>query len=119
MQMTDDQRDAFGVAFNEATLHGLDLDEGRRVVAVTLEVLTLPEDGPAPSDSRVQVLLQPVGRMAASLREASETGAQVVPFTTEELTAVVDSVAGVKVYGWNYIDTHERQLAEWGDRLSF
>jgi hypothetical protein len=119
MQITDEQRNAFGVAFNEATLHGLELDEGRRIVAVTLEVLTLPEDGPAPSDSRVQVVLQPVGRIAASLREGADTGAQVVPFTAEELTGVVDSVAGVNVYGWNYIDTHERELAEWGERLSF
>jgi hypothetical protein len=119
MQITHDQRNAFGVAFNEATLHGLELDEGRRIVAVTLEVLTLPEDGPAPSDSRVQVVLQPVGRIAASLREGSDTSAQVVPFTAEELTAVVDSVAGVNLYGWNYIDTHEKELAEWGERLSF
>ena len=119
MQITDDQRDAFGVAFNESTLHGLEFDKSRRIVAVTLDVLTLPEAGPAPSDSRVQVLLQPVGRIAASLRERADTGAQILPFTAEELTAVVDSVAGFNVYGWDYIDVHDRELAKWGECLSF
>jgi hypothetical protein len=120
MQISADERDAFGVALNEATLHGVELDVQQRVAAVTLEVLTLPESGPAPPDARIQLILRPVGRVTASLRDGSwnDPKARVVPFRVEDLTAVVDSVAGLNIYGWSFIDVHQEKIAKWGDRLS-
>jgi hypothetical protein len=34
------------------------------------------------------------------------------------LLTVVQSFKGLPIYGWEFIDTHKKELEEWGDRLS-
>lgn len=118
--MTEEQRAGLGVALNEATLLGVELDPSRRIAGATFWVLTLPESGPEPEDCRAQILFHPVGRIAASLRNGrwDDPDAEVVPFGVEELLSTVQSFGGLPIYGWEYIDLHEKRLEQWGDRLS-
>jgi len=120
MSLTEEQRKGLGVALNEADLLGVEVDPRRRIAAVTLRVLTLSESGPAPEDRRVQLLLRPVGRVAASLRNGrwDNPDAPVVPLTLDDLLPTVRSFGGLSIYGWEYIDAHANELAKWGDRLS-
>ena len=65
-------------------------------------------------------MFRPVGRVAASLRKGTwdDFGAEVVPVTIDKLLEVVLSFGGLAIYGWEFFDVHERQLAYWGDRFS-
>jgi hypothetical protein len=68
----------------------------------------------------VSLLLSPVGRVVASLREAdwADPSAAAVPFQVSELLGVVQSFHGLPVYGWEFFDMHDGALAKWGNRLS-
>lgn len=120
MILTREQRDGLDVALDEADLLGVEVDAQRRIAAITFRVLTLPEQGPAPQDRRVQVLLAPVGRVAASLRAGAfhDRDAAVLPLTLDGLLATVQSFGGVPVYGRQFLDVHTDELSRWGDRLS-
>jgi hypothetical protein len=120
MKLTEEQKQGLGVALNEATLLGLEVDPQRRVAGATFSVFTLPEEGPAPEDTRVQMLFEPVGRLAASLRLGhwDDSSAEVVTFSIEELLAQVQSFGGLPVYGWEFFDVHEKDFPKWNDRLS-
>ena len=61
-------REELNLAIDESELIGIELDPLGRGVGLTLSVLSLPVEGPPPEDRRVQVLLFPVGRVAASLK---------------------------------------------------
>jgi hypothetical protein len=113
-------RIGLGIALNEADLLGFEVDAQNRVAAATFRVFTLPKKGPAPADSRVQLQFQPVGRVAASLRNGShdDFNAEVVPFAVEDLLAKVQSFDGLPVYGWEFFDIHEKSIKKLGDRLS-
>lgn len=116
----DELKMELNVAFNEATLLGAEVDAERRVAAVTLDVLTLPSEGPPPEDSRVQLILHPVGRVAASWRMGSwdDPNAEVVPFPLERLLEVVQSFGGQPIYGWEFLDAHDKDMARLRRRLS-
>jgi hypothetical protein len=116
--ITEDQGNGLDIALNEAVLLGFEVDADRRLAAATFEVLTLP--GPAPDDRRVQFVFHPVGRVAASLRNGrwDDSEASIVPFSINDLLTVVQSFKGLPIYGWEFIDTHNKELEEWGDRLS-
>jgi hypothetical protein len=58
VKLTPDQLDGLGVALNEATLVGLEVDPQRLVAAATFAVLTLPPDGPEPADRRRQFIFR-------------------------------------------------------------
>ena len=61
-------------------------------VALTFTVLRLPAgDGPPPSDPRVQFILEPVGRIVASLRHGNwdDDEARVEEFALDRLETVV------------------------------
>jgi len=113
-------RPELGVALNEADLLGFEVDPARRIAAATFRVLTLPAEGPPPEDRRVQILLRPVGRVAASLRNGrwDDKAAEVVPFSLSELLEVVQSFGGQPVYGWEFFDIHEKDSVKWANRLS-
>lgn len=117
MSLSVEEKQSLGVALNEATLLGVELDPERRLAAATLAVLTLPEAGPGPQDSRVQLLFSPVGRLAASLRRGAwnDPAAEVETFRLDQLLG--KSCRG-SVYGWQFFDLHEEQLRRWGGRLS-
>jgi hypothetical protein len=120
MELNEEQRDALGVALNEATLLGFEVDSTQRVAAATFKVLTLPEKGPPPEDCRLQFIFWPIGRVAASLRKGTwdNFNAEVVPFTIDKLLEVVLSFGGLPIYGWEFFDVHDTQLAYWDARFS-
>ena len=118
--LNERRRIGLGIALNEATLLGLEVDAQNRIAAATFRVFTLPKKGPSPADSRVQLLFRPVGRVAASLRNGrhDDPDAEVVPFPVEDLLANVQSFDGLPVYGWEFFDAHEKAITKLGDRLS-
>jgi hypothetical protein len=106
-----------GVAFNEAGLLSFEVDQEYRNAAATFTVLSLPPEGPEPTDRRVQLCLWPVGRVVASLRKGAgdDLAAEVVPIAVEDLPSLVRSFGGLPVYGWQFFDTDEQPPL---DRLS-
>ena len=120
MAVWEKLRTDLGVALNEADLLGVEVDPNRRIASATFNVLTLPLEGPPPQDRRVQMVFKPVGRVAASLRNGcwNDEAAQLLPFALTELLEVVQSFGGQPIYGWEFFDIHEQQLAKWGHRLS-
>ena len=121
MLLSEAQRDALGVALNEATLLGVEMQPSTCRAAATFSVLALPEgDGPAAEDRRVQFVFERVGRVAASLRPGNwdDPDAQPIPFAVEELLRVVRSFGGLPIYGWEFFDIADAELARWGRRLS-
>lgn len=119
--LSDELKSALGVALNEASLLGFELDAERALARATFAVLALPADGgPMPADARVQLLFRPVGRLAVSLRAGrwDDPAAPVVPLTLEGLLPAVQSFGGLPVYGWEFFDTADHEMAQWGDRLS-
>jgi hypothetical protein len=128
MEFSAQQVAAFGAALNEATLVAVEVSAETRGAAVTFSVLALPADGvPPPSDPRVRIVLQPVGRIAASLLHGSadDPGARVEEFELGRLEAVVASFGQQSVYGWKFLDVpetadeqEENYFPRWGDRLS-
>lgn len=120
MALDERTKHGIGMALNEADLLGAEVSVPHRAAALTFRVLQLPEGGgKPPADRRVSVVLRPVGRVVASLRDASweDATAPAVPFGLEDLLAVVESFEGQPVYGWEFIDI-ERGFAGWADRLS-
>jgi hypothetical protein len=111
----------FNVALNEATLLGAEVSPERRMAAITLSVLSLPEVGPAPEDRRVQLLLSQVGRVAASLRHGrwDDENAAIEPFELEDLLPIVQRVGPSPIYGWKFLDSPDvGSFQRWSDRLS-
>jgi hypothetical protein len=108
------------VALNEATLLGFEVDADRRLGGATFSVLTLPVTGPTPDDARIQLLFSPVGRVAASLRLGrwNDPNAELVPFELAQLLREVQNFGGLPIYGWEFFDVHEEELARWDGRVS-
>lgn len=118
--MDEMTKSGLGVALNEASLLGVDVSRSRRMAAVTLSVLSLPpDDVPPTDDTRVSIVLENVGRVAASLRNAhwSDPSAQPVPFTLDDLLAVSQSFGQLPIYGWEFIDRTD-DFNSWSHRLS-
>ena len=110
-----------GLALDESSLIGFEFLGDRRLVAITLEVLTLPPEGPAPADRRRQLVFEPIGRVAASLRDGvwNDRSAKVHELTLDDLEQVVSSFGGLPIYGAaDLIDSADKQLTELADRLS-
>jgi hypothetical protein len=118
--LSKEQIGGLGVAFNEASLLGVELDVSRSLCGITLSVLSLPAEGPPTSDSRLQVLLAPVGRLCASLRHGlwNDDAAPVEIFPISELLPKVQSFGGRPIYGWEFIDVDNAVSAYWSNRLS-
>jgi hypothetical protein len=121
VEPTSEQVELLNVALNEATLLGAEVETEQRAAAITLSVLSLPEEGPPPEDPRVQLLLHPVGRVCASLRHGrwDDAEAPVEAFRIDELLAVLGRLGRHAVYGWEFFDVpEEKDFARWKDRLS-
>jgi hypothetical protein len=101
---------ALGRALDEATLVGIEVDTGRRIAAVTLEVLGLPEVGAPPSDRRIQVILRPVGRVAAAGYVRSQPEAR--PRTLSTLQDLEAMELGGAVYGTEFFDVDPAKFAK-------
>ncbi len=121
MHLTPHQVELFNIALDEATLIGAEVSPERQMAALTLSVLSLPESGPAPKDRRVQLLLSPIGRVAASLRLGrwDDENAEVETFDLEDLLAIVQRVGPSPIYGWSVLDSPGMGTFDsWSDRLS-
>ncbi len=119
MKLDEATRSGLGVALNEADLVGVRIDAATRTATVTLLVPVLDES-PAHRQREVQLLLHPVDRVVASLRAGcwNDRAAAVLPLTLPDLPVAVRSFGGQPIYGWDFFDVHETELARWGDRLS-
>jgi hypothetical protein len=120
MQLSEDDVRGLDVALNEATWLGLsvDLENGR--AAATLAVLGLAESGPPPDDRRVQLLMQPLGRIAVSYRSGrwNDESAEVLPITVEDLEKITIE-RPTSVYGWGFINREAKEpIAGWRQPLS-
>lgn len=115
MTPNGEQLAGLNVALNEARLLSLDLDLVRRVASIELSVLTLPELGPPLNDPRIQLWLFPVGRVGASMVNSD---GEVRPLAIGQLSDIVRSFGGAPIYGWEFFDPPETNLASWSDRLS-
>lgn len=101
MTLSGEEVAGLGVALNEATLLGVEVDPIRRLAGLTLAVLSLPVEGPANQDPRVQLLLSPVGRVCA----VRFVDGAVQKFTIDHLLRVVQNFGGCPIYGWEFLDT--------------
>lgn len=121
MHLTHSQIAGLNTALNEATLNDLSIDVSDRVARVVLQVLSLPEEGRAPGNPRVELHLFPVGHVAASLRYGrwDDRSAVVEPVAVEHLGDVVRSFGGEPIYGEEFFDVpDEEDFDQWSDRLS-
>ena len=118
--MTDTEIEGLSFALCEATVGGLEFAEARRVLAATLAVLWLPEQGPPHEDLRLQFCFLSVSRLAVSLRAGhwNDPEAEVLPVSLQDLPFLIDQF-GSNIYGDRFFDVHDEELAFWGDRLSF
>lgn len=118
--MTDEQRAGLDVALNESSWLGIDVDVSNSCVSVSVEVLTLPADGPPPEDATFVLILEGVSRVAASLRQGrwNDVDAVVDPVALADLDAVVRSFVGTAMYGWEFVDPPEESWRAWQHRLS-
>jgi hypothetical protein len=118
--LSGEQAEGLGIAFNEATLLGVEVDTPSARAAITLRLLTLPESGPPADDTRVSVLLSGVSRVLASQRNGrwDDASAAVVPFRIESLLEVVHGFGHLPIYGGQFIDQPPADRQQWADRLS-
>ncbi|MFD0362162.1 hypothetical protein ACFQZZ_12000 [Nocardia sp. GCM10030253] len=108
-------------ALSEATCLGLEVDEAGRRLSLELEALTLPPDGPAPEEYRVQLTFTGVGRVAASMRiqRWDDLAATVLPLQLDGLDEAIRSFGGGRLHGWEFIDVDDSGWALWSELLSF
>lgn len=118
--LTDDVRSGLNVALSESRLLSVQVNRVSRSATVWFEVLTLPEDGSAPADITVALVVSGVTRVAVSLREGrwDDEKAIVTVVTLDQLDAVVREFGGSAIYGWEFIDPPEESWANWQGRLS-
>jgi hypothetical protein len=118
MKLSEQQIQGLGVALNEATLLGIEASPERQLVGATFAVLTLPENGPAPQDSRVQFVFNSAGRIAASLRLGrwDDRAAKVEKFSVDQFLQIAQSFR-CPIYGWEFFNL-DSQKFDWLDRLS-
>src|SRR5262249_19144624 len=99
---------------------GIDVDLEAGEATVILEVLTIPEEGPAPDDTTATLILGGVSRVVASLRSGrwNDAEAAVQPLALADLDGIVRSFGGCSIYGWEFVDPRPESWRDWRDRLS-
>jgi hypothetical protein len=120
MILNPEETRGIGLALNESRLLGLELHPNRRVANATFSVLRLPPEGSPPEDRRVQLVFQPVGHLAASLRLGywDDQDAPISKLTPDQLLSVVQSFGGSPIYGWQFVDVDDKVFNLWKDSLS-
>ncbi|MEU7630068.1 hypothetical protein AB0C34_08790 [Nocardia sp. NPDC049220] len=109
------------IALSEAACLGLAVDSTANELRLDLEVLTLPENGTASEDYRVQVTFTGVSRVAASLRVQhwDDLEPRVLPLQLDGLDEAIRSFGGGRLHGWEFIDLDDSGWALWSELLSF
>lgn len=118
--MEEEIRQGLGIALNESRWLDVQVDGRRAEVRFLLEVLTLPETGPEPKDTRRVVRCWGVSRLMVSLREAPlrDHGAPPVELALHDLSAAVRSFGALPVYGWQFVNPPPSFIRRWEHRLS-
>ncbi|MGW5435926.1 hypothetical protein [Nocardia asteroides] len=108
-------------ALSESTCLGVEVDAAAGRLQLALEVLTLPADGPAPTDTKVLLTFTGVTRVAASLRiqRWDDIDAKVLPLSLDQLDEAIESFGGGGLHGWEFIDLDDSGWALWSELLSF
>ncbi|MFE3542119.1 hypothetical protein ACFXK0_03995 [Nocardia sp. NPDC059177] len=108
-------------ALSESTCLGVEVDAAAGRLQLALEVLTLPADGPAPTDTKVLLTFTGVTRVAASLRiqRWDDIDARVLPLTLDQLDDAIASFGGGGLHGWEFIDLDDSGWTLWSELLSF
>lgn len=139
MELSEELLAGLDVAVNEAEFCDMRINERTGEVRLLLLLLSLPEEGPEPSDRRSVFSLTGVSRIVASLggdaagddrggrsrasRRSGRDGGpgrfdQVVPLMLEELPSTVRSFGCQPVYGWDFFDLPDRHRTLWRERAS-
>ncbi|MDO3647533.1 hypothetical protein [Nocardia mangyaensis] len=108
-------------ALSESTCLGVEVDTAAGRLQLALEVLTLPTDGPAPTDTKVLLTFTGVTRVAASLRiqRWDDIDPRVLPLTLDQLDEAIESFGGGGLHGWEFIDLDDSGWTLWSELLSF
>lgn len=108
-------------ALSESTCLGVEVDTAAGRLQLALEVLTLPTDGPAPTDTKVLLTFTGVTRVAASLRiqRWDDVDPRVLPLTLDQLDEAIESFGGGGLHGWEFIDLDDSGWTLWSELLSF
>ncbi|MEU4324130.1 hypothetical protein [Nonomuraea dietziae] len=120
MELTTEEKAGLNTALNEASWLAMKIDEGSRRATLLMDVLTLPADGPAPTDSTVTLELRELSRIVGSYRRGlwNDPDADVLPLTVRELEVVIHDCGACPVYGWEFLDPPEENWSDWRHRLS-
>lgn len=121
MQIDEKLRHEIGIALNEATLLGVEFDEGKSLVACSFAVIAMNKDGNVLQDNRLLFIFKPVGRFVASYRNGrwDDKNAIVEKFAPKDILEVVQRFHGQAIYGWDFINCGDKDFDSWKDRLSF
>lgn len=86
----------------------------------TINLVPWSDVAPEPSDPRRQIILTDIGRIAAALRDSrwDDLSARTVPFAVSDLLSVIQSFDGQPIYGWDFINVHDRAFDQWKNHLS-
>jgi hypothetical protein len=122
--VTSEQLEGLDVLINEAVLLDAAFDSGRRLLGLTLYVEMVPEEGERQVDDLyLQFLLEPVGRIAASLRHGEDwedRRARVEALELAELGRAIRSIHNHDaIFGWRFFDVPaEESFDDWSNQLS-
>jgi hypothetical protein len=121
MKLADPQVEGLNAACDEAKWVGLQINKEERWAGITLSVLSLPEEGQPPEDPRVQLILQPLHRIAASCRNgfSKDKNARAIPLTAKQLEEIVfgrqTAISGCEFFN---IPSEGNGFSSWSHRLS-
>jgi hypothetical protein len=96
------------------------LDEAGSSVDVLLTVLSRDDAGAEVDDPRRTLRLTGVSRLVASCRAGrwDDPTAAALPMDVEGLRELLRRSGGTPVYGWQFVDDHDRTWPDWRQRLS-
>src|SRR5690606_10258259 len=115
--ITTDIKDGLNLALNEASIIGLDFDEGQQTVYVTFYPIAIQQDGTIPNDNRFLFAFKNVGRLASSLTLDKDTTA--IKFDPDQLADKMSEYKNEQLYGWEIIDNGDVIFKDWKDNKSF
>ena len=115
--INQDIKDGLNYALNEANIIGLDFDEERKNVYVTIYPIAIQQDGNIPNDNRFLLTFRNVSRLAASLTLDNNT--QAIKFEPNQLSDKMNEYKNEQLYGWEFIDNGEAIYNDWKNNKSF
>ena len=115
--MDPQQRDHLRTLLRAGPVWGAEIDIRFRVLALTIEPSADVHPTPDAADRRLQVVLHPIGTVAASLREDTGEGSRILRFTEEQLPDVVATLDGPSTIG-DPLPDERPDLDALGERLS-